>query len=117
VPATITVYGSRNVGEITTQLENPDFKLLPNTNVTVQVITAEHKNVLIAPREAVRLDDEKPYVLEVADDELHRRDVQTSIFNLTQVEITKGLTDKDIVALSAVNNKPLRDGLAVKVVQ
>jgi HlyD family secretion protein len=117
VPATITAYSSRNVGEITTQLENPDYKLLPNTNVTVLVVTAEHKGVLMAPREAVRMDDEKPYVLEVRDDELHRRDVQTSIFNLTQVEITKGLTDKDIVALSSVNNKPLRDGLAVKVIQ
>jgi HlyD family secretion protein len=117
VPATITVYGSRNVGEITTQLENPDYKLLPNTNVTVQVITAEHKNVLIAPREAVRLDDEQPYVFHVSDDELHRQNVQTSIFNLTQVEVTKGLNEKDTLALSAINNKPLRDGQPVKVVQ
>ncbi len=117
VPATITTYGSRNVGEITTQLDNADYKLLPNTNVTVQVITAEHNGALIAPREAVRMDDDKPYVFTVLDDELHRRNIETSIFNLTQVEVTKGLSDKEIVALAATNNKPLRDGQPVKVVQ
>ncbi len=117
VPATITVYGSRNVGEITTELENEDYKLLPNTNVTVQVVTAEHKNVLIAPREAVRMDDDKPYVFQVSDDALHRRNIETSIFNLTQVEVTKGLSDKDVVALSSINNKPLRDAQPVKVIQ
>ena len=117
VPATITVYGSRNVGEITTVLDNSDYRLLPNTNVTVQIVTAEHTGVLIAPREAVRIEDDKPYVFQVADDELHRRNVETSIFNLTQVEVTKGLSDKDVVALSSINNKPLRDGQGVKVVQ
>lgn len=117
VPATIIVYGSRNVGEITTLLDNDDYKLLPNTNVTVQIVTAEHKNVLIAPREAVRMEDDKPYVFQVSGDELHRRDVETSIFNLTQVEVTKGLSDKEVVALSSINNKPLRDGQGVKVIQ
>ncbi len=117
VPATITTYGSRNVGEIATELQNTDYKLLPNTNVTVQIITAEHKGALIAPREAVRMDDDKPYVFTVSDAELHRRNVETSIFNLTQVEVTKGLSDRDIVALASTNNKPLRDGQSVKVVQ
>jgi HlyD family secretion protein len=117
IPATITVYGSRNVGEITTQLDNSDYRLLPNTNVTVQVVTAEHKGVLIAPREAVRMDDDKPYVFQVSDDELHRRNIETSIFNLTQVEVTKGLSGKDVLALSSTNNKPLRDGQPVKVIQ
>src|SRR5437870_3147065 len=33
VPSTIELFGTRNVGEITTELDNSDFKLLPNTNV------------------------------------------------------------------------------------
>ncbi|HYL16501.1 MAG TPA: efflux RND transporter periplasmic adaptor subunit [Terriglobales bacterium] len=116
VPSTIEVLGTRNVGEITTQLDNSDFKLLPNTNVTVEVITAEHDNVLIAPREAVRNDSSQPYVYRIADDELHRREVQTAVSNLTQVEVTSGLSDKDLVALGPLNNKPMRDGQPVKVV-
>jgi HlyD family secretion protein len=116
VPASVKLYGTRNVGEITTELNNSDYKLLPNINVTVQVITAEHNDALIAPREAVRVDDQ-PYVFRVSGDELHRQPIQTSIFNLTQVEITKGLSEKETVALNALNNKPLRDGQPVKVVQ
>ena len=116
VPSTIELFGTRNVGEITTELDNSDFKLLPNTNVTVEVITAEHENVLIAPREAVRMDASKPYVYRIADDELHRREVQTSLSNLTQVEVTGGLSDKDLLALGPLNNKPMRDGQPVKVV-
>lgn len=116
-PASIKLFGTRNVGEITTQLNNSDYKLLPNINVTVVVVTAEHNNVLIAPREAVRIDDSQSYVYRVAGNEIHRQPVQTSIFNLTQVEISKGLSENETVALSAVNNKPLREGQPVKVVQ
>jgi len=117
VPASVKLYGTRNVGEITTELENTDYKLLPNINVTVQIIVAEHNNVLIAPREAVRADESQSYVYRVSGNELHRQPIQTSISNLTQVEITKGLSEKETVALNALNNKPLRDGQPVRVVQ
>jgi HlyD family secretion protein len=117
VPATVKLYSTRHVGEITTELQNADLKLLPNTNVTVQVITKEHENVLIAPREAVRIDDNPPYIYVVSDDTLHRRVVQTSIFNLTQVEVTQGVTDNQLVALGPIGNKPMRDGQPVKVIQ
>jgi HlyD family secretion protein len=117
VPASVKLYGTRNVGEITTQLDNTDYKLLPNINVTVVVVTAEHNGVLIAPREAVRIDDSQSYVYRVSADELHRQPVQTSIFNLTQVEIIKGLSQDETVALGTLNNKPLREGQPVKVVQ
>src|SRR5437899_11721117 len=85
VPSTIELFGTRNVGEITTELDNSDFKLLPNTNVTVEVITAEHENVLIASRESVPMDASKPYVYGIADDELSRRERQTSPSTPTQV--------------------------------
>lgn len=116
IPAAVKLYGTRNVGEITTELDNSDFKLLPNVNVTVQVITAEHRDVIVAPREAVRLDGTSPYVYRVVDDELRRQPVQTSISNLTQVEVTKGLSDNEVIALSPLNNKPMHDGQAVRVV-
>lgn len=117
IPASVKLYSTRNVGEITTELENSDLRLLPNINVTVQVVTVEHNNVLIAPREAVRIDDNPPYVYVVSEDELHRRPVQTSIFNLTQVEVTQGVSDNQLVALGPVGNKSMRDGQAVKVIQ
>ncbi|HZW79824.1 MAG TPA: hypothetical protein VFF50_05090, partial [Candidatus Deferrimicrobiaceae bacterium] len=74
-------------------------------------------DVLTLPREAVRMDDTKPYVYQVADGELKRRDVEVSLQNLTQVEITAGLPEHSQVALSSADTKPLTDGAHVKVVE
>ncbi len=114
IPSTVKLRGSRNVGETTSIVDNKDLKLLPNINVGVTIVTAEHDNVLVVPREAVRMDDAKPYVLQVAGHELKRRDVETSLSNLTQVEITRGLSAKDLVAISSWNGKPIGDRTQVK---
>jgi HlyD family secretion protein len=116
IPATVKLHGTRNVGETTCVVDNHDFKLLPNVNVGVTIVTAEHRNVLTLPREAVHLDDNKTYVYQVVNDQLQRRDVQTSIENLTLVEVTRGVPENAVVALASVNSKPLHGGLAVKVV-
>jgi len=116
VPASVKLRGTRNVGETTCVVDNNDFKLLPNINVGVTIVTAEHHDVLTVPREAIRQEDNKVYVLQVVNNALHRRDVQMSISNLTQVEITGGIPANSVVALTSVNSKPLRDGSAVKVV-
>jgi len=115
-PAVIKLHGTRNVGETTCVVDNPDLKLLPNVNVGVTIITAEHRAVLTVPREAVHQEDSRTYVYQIQNDELQRRDVQTSISNLTQVEVTSGLPDNVLVALAPLNPKPLRNGLAVRVV-
>jgi HlyD family secretion protein len=117
IPSTVKLLGTRNVGETTFVVDNQDLKLLPNINVGVTIVTAEHPNALTVPREAVRLDDGKTFVFQVVNDELKRRDIQTAISNLTQVEVTGGITDKAMLALASTNSKPLQDGLAVKVVR
>ncbi len=88
-------------------------------NVSVTIVTGEHKDVLTVPREAIRQDDSKPYVYQIVDDKLLRRDVQTSLSNLTKVEVTGGLKAGDLLALTPTNpiSKPLQDGLPVKVVR
>ena len=114
VPSTVRLHGSRNVGETTSIVDNNDLKLLPNINVGVTIVAAEHNNVLVVPREAVRMDDSKPYVLLLAGHELRRRNVETSLSNLTQVEITSGLSAKDVIAINALNGKPIGDRTQVK---
>jgi len=114
IPSTVRLRGSRNVGETTSIVDNKDLKLLPNINVGVTIVAAQHDNVLVVPREAVRTDDSKPYVLQVVGHELKRRDVETSLTNLTQVEVTRGLSAKDVVAINASNGKPIGDGTQVK---
>ena len=107
IPSTVKLHGARNVGETTSIVDNRDLKLLPNINVGVTIVTAKHDNVLVVPREALRMDDSKPYVLLVSGHELKRRDVETSLFNLTQVEVTRGLSAKDVVAIGSWNGKPI----------
>jgi len=116
IPTVVKLRGTRNVGETTCVVDNHDFKLLPNINVGITIVTAEHRGALTVPREAVRQDDSVPYVYEIVNNELQRRDVQTSVSNLTLVEVTSGISDNAEVALASVNSKPLHSGLPVKVV-
>lgn len=114
VPSSVTVHGSRTVGEVTSLVDNTDGKLLPNINVSVNITTARHENVLTVPREAVHQEDGKRYVFQVVDNRLKRKDIETSISNLTSIEVTSGIQQGDIVALGSLNGQPLTDGAKVK---
>lgn len=114
LPTNVVLHGTRMVGEVTCILDNTDLRLLPNTNVAVSIVQARHDNALTVPREAVRQDSQGKYVFQIVGGKLKRRTVQTSISNLTRVEITSGIPDDAVLALGAVNLQPLRDGVPVK---
>jgi HlyD family secretion protein len=116
LPTTVTQLGTRTVGDVTCTVDNRDLKLLPNVNVNVAITTIQENNVLTVSREAIRQDDGKQYVYEIVNGELKRRDITTSVSNPTRIEV-HGLSDDAWVALSAVDNHSLTDGLAVRVVQ
>ena len=116
VPSVVKLHSARNVGEVTCTIDNHDLKLLPNVNVGVTIIVAQLDNVLTLERDALRVDDGKPYVYQVVNDHLKRQPVEIALQNLTQVQITGGLPQGAKVALAAEENHPLVDGVAVKVV-
>jgi len=116
VPSTVKPHLSRNVGEATCLIDNQDLRLLPNVNVGVTIIAAEHSSVLTLQRDALHIDESTPYVFRIVDDRLKRQPIQFSLQNLTRVEITSGLSEGDAVAISAEETKPLVDGAPVKVV-
>ena len=115
VPSTVRLRLSRNVGETTCVVDNKDLRLLPDVNVGVTIVVAEHSNVLTLQRDALRIDESKPYVYRIIDNHLKRQTIEFSLQNLTRVEITSGLSEGDLVALPA-EDKPLFEGAAVKVV-
>ena len=117
VPTAVTMVGTRTVGEITSEIDNGDRKLLPNVNVNVSIITARHDNALTVSREAVHDQDGKRYVYQIANDKLQAQEVQTGLSSLTRVEVVKGIGDGTVVALGATNAQPLRNGMEVKVVE
>ncbi len=116
-PTTVITYGTRNVGECIVTVDDARGNLLPNTNVTVTVTTSQAFNVLSIPREALHTEGQSNYVFRVIAGKLIRTPVQVGVVNLTRVEITGGLTEKDTVALSSINSRDLSNGLAVKIVE
>jgi HlyD family secretion protein len=118
VPTTVISYGTRSVGECIIAVDDANGDLLPNTNVTVTVTTQQRFNVLSIPREALHTEGVRDFVYRVISNKLVVTPVQVGVVNLTRVEITGGLSEKDTVALSATStNRDLSNGLAVKVVE
>ncbi|HEY6413726.1 MAG TPA: efflux RND transporter periplasmic adaptor subunit [Edaphobacter sp.] len=116
-PSTVITYGTRNVGEAIITVDDARGDLLPNTNVTVTVTTSQRFNVLSVPREALHTEGASDFVFRVIGGKLVRTPVQVGVVNLTRVEITGGLTEKDTVALSATSNRDLSNGLLVKIAE
>ena len=117
VPSTVITYGTRNVGECLITVDDAKGELLPNTNVTVTVTTSQKANVLSVPREALHTNGAQNYVYRIANNKLVRTAVQIGIVNNTRVEITSGLKQNEVVALSATTNRDLTDGMLVRSVE
>lgn len=116
-PATVITFGTRNVGEVLVKVDDVDGDLLPDTNVTVTVATSSEANALSVPREALHMENGKPYVYKVMKDGLQRTTVTTGAINLTQVAILAGLQEGDWVATGTTNGQPLQEGVPIKVVR
>lgn len=113
-PTTIVSYGTRNVGEALISVDDADETLLPNTNVTLTVTLVHLRDVLTIPREALRVDDNGDYVFQVVNGKLQRTAVKVGNLNLTEVQIVSGLTEGDVVVLSAPDGTTLTAGMSVR---
>src|SRR5689334_15208874 len=117
VPTSVTMVGTRTVGEITSEIDNKDRKLLPNVNVNVSIVSARHDGALTVSREAVHDIDGKRYLYKIDDEKILAQEVQTGLSSLTRVEVLKGIPEGAVIALGAINAQPLRNGMDIKVVE
>ena len=117
VPVTVIHLDTRTVGEVPVAIDDPDGELLPDTNVTVTVITASQANALSVPREALHIENGKSYVFKIDNDELKRTPVVTGSFNLTQVAIISGLNEGDRVATGTMGGQPLQEGIPIEEIK
>jgi HlyD family secretion protein len=85
--------------------------------VTVTVTLSSEPNSLSVPREALRVENGKPYVFKVEKGELKRVFVTTGTINLTQVAILSGLQTGDLVATGTLSGQPLQEAVPIKVVR
>ena len=117
-PTSVTNYGTRNVGECLIAVDDATGDLLPNTNVNVNVTTQQMYHILSLPREALRTQGSDNFVYVVQGGALVKRPIEIGAFNLMSVQVLRGLSAGDTVALTAINSDTdLSDGLHVKVVQ
>jgi len=114
--STIVNYTTRNVGEVLVAIDDADGGLLPDSHVTVTVTTSTEPNILTVPREAVHIENGKPYVYRIVDGNLERTNITTGAISLTQEAVTSGLKEGDIVATGSLNGLALEEGAPVKVV-
>ncbi len=117
IPITVVQYGTRMVGQALIHVDGTTAGLLPDTNVTVKVTTANVPHVLTVPREAIYPQNGNPCVFRVIDGKLVRTPVTTGAFNLTDEAILSGLHEGEWVATGSPTGQLLQDGMAVKVVQ
>lgn len=117
LPSTIVSYNTRNVGEVLVAIDDADNGLLPDTHVTATVTTSSQPNTLTVPRESLYPINGKPYVFRIVNGSLVRTLVVTGKINMTEIAITSGLNDGDVIATSSLNGLTLEDGMPVKVVR
>jgi HlyD family secretion protein len=73
--------------------------------------------VLSVPREALHIEGSNYFVYRVIGNKLVRTPIKQGVVNLTRAEILSGLTENDTVALAAISNRDLSNGLPVKIVE
>lgn len=113
-PISATALGPRSVGECIITVDDAKEDLLPNTNVIVVATIQQRSHAFAIPRSALHTDGPQSYIFTVADGRLHRTPVDTGIVNLNYAEITHGLNPNDPIALNAIDNRDLTDGMPVR---
>lgn len=117
IPTTVFEYKSRTVGETIVDVDGGDGDLLPDTNVTVTVTTASQNNVLTVARDALHVENGKPFVFKVVGDHLVRTPVNVGTSNLILTPILSGLQEGDVVATGTTNGLPLQEGVPIRNMQ
>ncbi len=87
--------------------------LKPGMTVYAEIITGEKKDVVAAPREAITMRVGKRIVFVVKNDRTRLKEVELGIKDAEKVEIIKGLSVGEVVAISNLDN--LKDKTKVKI--
>jgi HlyD family secretion protein len=115
LPTQVIPLGSRQVGEVSCVIENPDRDLLPGTNINAEIQSKVVTDALTIPKEALRREGGKTgvYVL-TPDDRVAWRNVKIGVSSYTKTQALSGVAEGDSVLLPT--DKPIKDGARVNPV-
>ena len=112
LPTQIVPLGTRQVGEVICTIENDDLRLLPGTNVNVEITSEAVASGLVIPKEAIRTENGQVGVYVLRGDRVEWRPVQLGASSITHAAVSSGLAVGDLVALRT--EQPLKNGDAVR---
>ena len=106
---------TRQVGEVSCVIRNPDRDLLPGTNINAEIVSRVVDNALVIPKEVLRRDGAQTGVFVLtSDDHIAWRSVQLGVSSVTKVQVVSGLRDGESVALPT--DRPIKNGSRVQPV-
>ena len=114
LPSQIVPLGSRQVGEVSCVIENPDRDLLANANINAEIEATVVENAISIPKEAIRRQGADTGVMLLDGDHVVWRKISLGISNYTRSQVLSGLKDGDAVALAS--EKPIQSGTRVQPV-
>lgn len=98
LPTEVIALGTRNVGEVTTVVSNPNHDLLPGVTVNATIISKVAENTPGIPKAALRTIRGTNGVFRLQGDSIAWTPVQTGISDINNVQILSGLQLGDRVA-------------------
>jgi RND family efflux transporter MFP subunit len=110
-----TIDPASRSGDVEIVAANPDYRLKPGMFAKISLALEERHNVLLVPRQALRLRGNEASVFVVQDNKAHLRRVTMGLQNDTQVEIVDALT-LGVIIIVAGHHK-LKDKAPIKIVQ
>ncbi len=99
-PTQVIALGTRQVGEVSCVIGNPDLDLLPGTNVNAEIRSKEVNNALAIPNAAIRRENGRTgvYVL-TGGNQIEWRDVKIGVTSVVRAQVVAGLNEGDSIAL------------------
>lgn len=113
MPTEVTALGTRQVGEVSLVIGNPDRDLLPGTNVNVEIRAQAVKGAVVIPTAAIRRENGRTGVYVLAGDAIRWREVRTGVSSAARSQVD-GLQAGDSVALPT--ERALKNGMRVQPV-
>ncbi|MBV8817695.1 MAG: efflux RND transporter periplasmic adaptor subunit [Acidobacteriaceae bacterium] len=114
LPTQVVPLGSRQVGEVSCVIDNPDRDLLPGTNINAEIQSRVVQNALTIPKEALRREGNISGVYLLSGERIEWRPLKLGVSSYTHAQVLEGLKDADSVALPT--ERALKDGQRVRPV-
>ena len=91
---------TRQVGEVSCVVQNPDRDLLPGTNIDASILSRIVPDALVIPKEVLRKEGSQTGVFLLgSDNRIVFRPVRVGVSSLTRIQAAQGLAEGDSVAL------------------